>query len=139
MQPGRSRGGREGLDVSDGAPLPDHVRGALLRGRVVRAMREAVTAPGNVALVAGRGASVPELPAGIAWHSVDEVRVAGVPLPFAQDLAGFRASAAGVQLATDPPARCRWCLYLDAGLRCAVVPFPVRSPTAPPSTPPEAA
>lgn len=102
--------------------IPEHVRAVFLRRDVGRALRAALT-PGRVALVLAPGALPPELGAGCSWASVEGVRVAGAPLARAIELARARSEAAAEQLASDPPARCSWCLYLEAGTNTAVVPF----------------
>lgn len=112
-----------------GGALPAHVRAVFLRPAVGRALREALGAPGSrVALVAGEGAALPELPAGESWRTVGDVRVASLDATRARELATARALDAAAQLEEEPPRRCGWCLYLDAGARCAVVPFPVVPP-----------
>ncbi len=118
--------------------LPEHVHATFLRADVGRLLRAALE-PGRVALVLAPGVLPPELPKGrswCSWSSAEAVRVASVPLIWAVEVASARAARAAEQLGADPPARCAWCLYLDAGLRCAVVPFPVLPPStgnAPPS------
>lgn len=115
--------------------LPEHVRATFLRADVGRLLRAALE-PRRVALVLAPSVLPPELPKGCSWSSAEAVRVASVPLAWAVEVASARAARAAEQLGADPPARCAWCLYLDAGLRCAVVPFPVLPPStgdAPPS------
>ena len=108
--------------------IPERIRAVFLRRDVGRALRAALT-PDHVALVLAPGALPPELGAGCSWASVEGVRVAGAPLARAVELARARSEAAAVQLASDPPARAAWCLYLEAGTGLAVVPFLTSRPS----------
>ncbi len=104
--------------------IPERIRAVFLRRDVGRALRAALT-PGHVALVLAPGALPPELGAGCSWHSLDGVRLAVVPRARALEIAAARAASAAAHLATEPPERCAWCLYLEAGTSAATVPFPV--------------
>lgn len=117
--------------MSGDAPLPEHARRAYLSREVGRELRRLLRAdPGAVALVAREGASLPELGAGEAWRAAGGHRVARVPLERAVEVARARAERAAADLAAEPPPRCARTLYLDAGQRCAVVPFPIVPPPA---------
>ncbi len=108
--------------------IPERIRAVFLRRDVGRALRAALT-PGHVALVLAPGALPPELGAGCSWATVDGVRIAGAPLARAAEIARARSEAAAVQLASNPPPGCSWCLYLEAGTALAVVPFVTSRPS----------
>lgn len=108
-----------------GARLPAHVDADLRARPVVRAVcRVAARASGDadVVLVVPHGRA--PLPDGLAG-AVETARahVALVSRARAVEIASARSSGAAEQLGADPPAGGRWILYLDAGARCAVVPF----------------
>lgn len=103
--------------------IPERIRAVFLRRDVGRALRAALT-PGHVALVLAPGALPPEVDARASWLSLDGVRVASVPHARAGELARARSKSSARHLASDPPAGCAWCLYLEAGTASAVVPFP---------------
>lgn len=108
--------------------VPAHVRAPLTRGDVLRLLRAAST-PGHVAVMLTPGTLPPEVDGAGSWSTAGGVRIAGVPRVRALEVARARAEAAATQLASDPPSGAAWCLVLESGVRCAVVPFPVEAPS----------
>lgn len=104
------------------AGLPAHVDADLRARPVLRAVHHAlVTDPEAVALVVPHGRGV--LPEGVVAVDAGRAHVGRVSRERAVEIASARSSRAAEQLGADPPAGGRWILYLDAGARCAVVPF----------------
>ena len=105
------------------ASLPAHVEADLRPRAVLRAIVRAFFAstPDAVALVAPFGRA--GLPDGVLGHVAGRAAVAVVSRERAAEIASARSRAAAAQLGADPGAGARWILYLDAGQRCAVVPY----------------
>lgn len=79
------------------------------------------------------GAFAPEtLPAG-AWRTIEGHRAAAVGLEVARDLATGRSDSAGAALSSPPPARCVWCLALDARGGALTWALPVSPPEPAPA------
>ncbi len=106
--------------------IPAHVRAVYQRGPVLVQLR-AVAARGDVPVLLGPGVPRPEL-AGPRWSALGNLHLAGVDAPTAAGVARARDEAEGELVTRPPPARCAWSLYLDAGARCFVVPFPLAPP-----------
>lgn len=84
---------------------------------VVRALYRAAEALGAgpfAVVVLGPGAFAPESIPAAAWRDAGGRPVAVVGLALARELAAARAPSCARALALPPPARCAWCLALDA-------------------------
>lgn len=110
--------------MTDPAPLPQHIAAALrdraVRPALARAVRRAAPV-GGVVLVVGPGAVAPE---GAELETAGPALVGAVTVDRAREIAAARSAAAVEHLASALPTGARvWCLYLDAGQRCAVLPM----------------
>lgn len=121
--------------------LPPHVRRDLESAATLRALRRLLDArPEAVGLVIARNVPAPD---DILRAPLGEVHVGAVSPERARELAVVRSEVAAGRLDHAPDeahaGTTHWCLYLDAGGRCAVVPVTVganaRSGGAPPRTP----
>ena len=106
------------------AGLPAHVAAVLgaadARPVIARALRR-VRDEGVAMIVVGPGAVVPE---GVDLETAGRALLGFVPLARAVEIAAARSRDAAAQLGEVLPHVGGWCLYLDAGQRCAVVPVP---------------
>lgn len=106
------------------AGLPPHVVAVLnapaTRPALARALRRVRGERGAlVLLVVGPGAIAPE---GVDLETAGRALLGFVSRERAVEIAAGRSRDAAAQLDTAAPPGGGWCLYLDAGQRCAVVP-----------------
>lgn len=106
--------------------LPPHVVDVLnapaARPALARALRRVRGEGGAlVLLVVVPGAVAPE---GVDLETAGRALLGFVPLARAVEIAAARSRDAAAQLGEVLPHVGGWCLYLDAGQRCAVVPVP---------------
>lgn len=104
------------------AGLPAHVVDVLgaadARPVIARALRR-VRLEGVAMIVVSPGAVAPE---GVDLETAGRALLGFVPVARAVEIAAARSQGAAAQLDTAAPPGGGWCLYLDAGQRCAVVP-----------------